>query len=386
MDYYESSLRLHALNKGKIEVAPKVPVKTKDDLAVAYTPGVAEPCMLIKQDPENARAYSIKANTVAVVSDGSATLGLGNIGGLASLPAMEGKALLLKEFGGIDAFPICLDTQDPDEIVKTVKNIAPVFGGVNLAGIAAPACFEIEKRLKAELDIPVFQDNTSGIAMAVSAAVLNAFRLLGKPLSDVRAVICGAGAAGNAIAKMLPKIGLRDIIVCDSKGIIGASRFTEFGEDKLELLEFTNKDGLTGGLAEAVRGRDLLIGVSKSEALTAGLVSSMAKDAVVFALSCPEPEILPDAAKAAGARIVGTGLLRFPNTVDPMLLSPAIFRGTFDARASVITEAMMLAAVQALAGLVSDKDLSEDHILPSVFETGLCEKIAKSLASAWEKM
>ncbi|MDR0874617.1 MAG: NAD-dependent malic enzyme, partial [Clostridiales Family XIII bacterium] len=337
MDYYEESLILHARHKGKLEITSKVPVKTKDDLSIAYTPGVAQPCLMIAQDPASARKYSIKANTVAVVSDGSAVLGLGNIGGLASLPVMEGKAVLFKEFGGVDAFPICLDTQDVDEIVETVKRIAPVFGGINLEDISAPRCFEVERRLKEILDIPVFHDDQHGTAVVVSAAVINAYRLIDRPLADVKAVISGAGAAGNAVAKMLLNIGLRDIVVCDSRGIISMDRFSEFGEDKMELLEVTNKDNLTGTLLEAVRGRDLFIGVSKPGVLNGEMVRTMNEAPVIFAMSNPEPEILPEIAKGAGARIVGTGRSDFPNQINNVLVFPGIFRGALDAEAKDIT-------------------------------------------------
>jgi len=385
IDYYEKSLQLHALHKGKLEVVSKVPVKTQDDLSIAYTPGVAEPCMLLAANPENARSYSIKANTVAVVSDGSAVLGLGNIGGLASLPVMEGKAVLFKEFGGIDAFPICLDTQDTDEIVKTVKNIAPGFGGINLEDISAPGCFEIERRLRAELDIPVFHDDQHGTAIVVSAAVINAFRLLGKPLSDVRTVINGAGAAGNAIAKMLVLLGLRDIVVCDSKGILSASRIPEFGEDKLELIEMTNKEGLSGGLAKAVKGRDLFIGVSKPDVLTGEMVRSMRRNPVVFAMSNPEPEIKPDLARASGARVIGTGRSDLPNQINNVLVFPGVFRGALDSGATDITEDMKIAATYALAGLVSNKELTEEYILPPAFKEGVAKAVAKAVAAAWKR-
>ena len=384
MDYYERSLQLHALHKGKLETVSKVPLRTKDDLATAYTPGVAEPCMLIAQDKDNARRFSIKANTVAVVSDGSAVLGLGNIGGLASLPVMEGKAVLLKEFGGVDAFPICLDTQDIDEIVETVKNISPGFGGINLEDISAPRCFEIEKKLKEVLDIPVFHDDQHGTAAVVSAAVINAFRLLGKPLADVRTVISGAGAAGNAVAKMLNRLGMRDIVVCDSKGILSASRIPEFGEDKLELLELTNKEGLSGDLAKAVSGRDLFIGLSKPNVLSCEMVRSMKKDPVIFAMANPEPEIMPELAVEAGARIVGTGRSDFPNQINNALIFPGIFRGALDAGAKDITEAMKIAAAYALAGLVSDEELSEEYVLPPAFMEGVAGAVAKAVAEAWK--
>ena len=384
-DYYEASLQLHALYKGKLEVAGKVPVKTNDDLSVVCSPGVAEPCMLIAKYPEEARRYSIKGNTVAVVSDGSSVFGLGNIGGLASLPAMEGKAMLLKAFGGLDAFPICLDTQDTDEIVATVKRIAPSFGGVNLEDIAAPRCFVVEKRLKEELDIPVFHNDQHGTAVVVSAAAINAFRFLGKPLKEVRAVICGAGAAGNGTAKMLYSLGVRDIVVCDSKGIIGVSRFCEFNEDKLELLEFTNRDSIVGGIEEATKGRDLFVGLSKPGILTQEIAGTMAKDPVIFAMSNPEPEITVDQAKAAGARIIGTARADYPNQLNNVLVSPGIFRGAFDAEASDITEGMKVAAAHALAGLVSEEELSEEYILPPVFKEGVTATVAKAVSAAWRE-
>jgi len=383
-DYYEKSLQLHALHKGKLEIASKAPIKTLDDLATVYTPGVAGPCMLIAQDPENARRYSIKANTVAVVSDGSAVLGLGNIGGLASLPVMEGKAVLFKEFGGVDAFPICLDTQDIDEIVRTVKHIAPGFGGINLEDISAPRCFEIDRRLREELDIPVFHDDQHGSAIVVSAAVINAFKLLGKPLSDVRTVINGAGAAGNAITKMLALLGVRDIVVCDSKGILSPSRISEFGEDKLGLIELTNKEGLSGELSKAIKGRELFIGVSKPDVLTEEMVKTMKRNPVIFALSNPEPEIKPDIAKAAGARIVGTGRSDYPNQINNVLVFPGIFRGALDAGATAITEEMKIAATYALAGLVSDKELTEEYVLPPALKEGVAAAVAKAVYEAWK--
>lgn len=385
IEYYEESLQLHALHKGKLEVVSKVPLKTKDDLSTAYTPGVAEPCMLIAQDPENARKYSIKANTVAVVSDGSAVLGLGNIGGLASLPVMEGKAILFKAFGGVDAFPICLDTQDIEEIIETVKRIAPAFGGINLEDIAAPKCFEVERRLKEELNIPVFHDDQHGTAVVSSAAVINAFKLVGKKLEDIKVVINGAGAAGNAIAKMLNAIGIKDIIICDSKGVISPSRLSEFGQDKLELLEFTNKEGLNGLLGDAVKGRDLFLGVSKPNVLTEEMVRTMAEDSVIFAMSNPEPEIMPDIAKKAGARIVGTGRSDFPNQINNVLIFPGLFRGALDAEAADITEAMKVAAAYALAGQVSDDELSEEYILPPAFNENVAPAVAKAVANAWKE-
>jgi len=383
MDYYERSLQLHALHKGKLETASKVPVRTQEDLSTVYAPGVAEPCMLIAQDPENARRYSIKANAVAVVSDGSSVLGLGNIGGLAALPVMESKAVLFKEFGGIDAFPICLDTQDTDEIVETVKNIAPAFGGINLEDISAPRCFEIEKRLNAELDIPVFHNDQHGTAIACGAAVINSFKLIGKPLQDVRALVCGAGVCGSAIVKMLFLLGIRDIVVCDSKGILNATRLPEFGEDKIELLEMTNKEGLSGDLAKAIKDRDLFIGASKPNIVTGAMIGSMKKHPVVFATANPEPEIPQDLALAAGARVVGTGKPDFPNQISNLLVFPGLFRGVLDIGATDVTEEMKIAAAYALAGLVSDEELSDEYILPSVFKDGVADALAKAVADAW---
>jgi malate dehydrogenase (oxaloacetate-decarboxylating) len=374
---------IHRRCRGKLEVTSKVPLKTKDDLATAYTPGVAAPCIEISKRPAEAYDLTIKANTVAVVTDGSAVLGLGNIGGLAALPVMEGKAVLFKEFGGVDAFPICLDTQDTEEIIDTVRRIAPTFGGVNLEDISAPRCFEIERRLKEALDIPVFHDDQHGTAVVVSAAAINAFKLLGKPLGEVRAVISGAGAAGSAIVKMLRNIGVNDIVICDSRGIISKDRFAELGEDKLELLALTNKDDISGGLAEAVDGRDLFIGVSAPNTLTQEMVRTMSWESVIFAMSNPEPEIMPDLARISGARIVGTGRSDFPNQINNVLVFPGIFKGALEARATDVTEDMKIAAAYALAGLVSDDELSEDYVIPPAFKPGVAEAIAKAVAEAW---
>jgi malate dehydrogenase (oxaloacetate-decarboxylating) len=383
MDYYKASMDMHRRHRGKLEVTSKVPLKTKDDLSTAYTPGVAAPCIEISKHPACAFDLTIKVNTVAVVTDGSAVLGLGNIGGLAGLPVMEGKAVLFKEFGGVDAFPICLDTQDTDEIVETVRRIAPTFGGVNLEDISAPRCFEVERRLKEELDIPVFHDDQHGTAVVVSAAVINAFKLLGRPLGEVRAAISGAGAAGSAIVKMLRNIGVNDIVICDRKGIVSKDRFAELGEYKLELLTLTNRDDLSGGLAEAVRGRDLFIGVSAPNTLTPEMVGTMSPESVIFAMSNPEPEIMPDLARASGARIVGTGRSDFPNQINNVLVFPGIFKGALEARATDITEEMKTAAAYALAGLVSDDELSEDYVIPSAFKPGVAETIAEAVAEAW---
>ncbi|MDR2157408.1 MAG: NADP-dependent malic enzyme [Clostridiales Family XIII bacterium] len=383
MDYYSESVKMHRLHKGKLEVVGKIPIETNDDLSIAYTPGVARPCIEIDKNPEEAYALTIKANTVAVVSDGSAVLGLGNIGGLAALPVMEGKAVLFKEFGGVDAFPICLSTQDADEIVETVIRIAPTFGGVNLEDISAPRCFEIERRLQEALDIPVFHDDQHGTAIVVSAAVINAFRLLQKPLHKVRAAINGAGAAGTAAVKMLRAIGVRDIVVCDSKGLISMDRFSEFGEDKMDLLEITNNDNLSGGLAEAVRGRDLFVGVSAPNVLTEEMIRTMNTDPVVFAMSNPEPEIMPEAAKTAGAKVVGTGRSDFPNQINNVLVFPGIFKGALRARASRITEEMKVAAAYALADMISEEERSDDCVIPSVFRDGVADAVADAVAEAW---
>ena len=382
-NYYEESLLLHKSHKGKLEVVSKVSVKTREELSVVYTPGIAKPCLLIARSPEEARKHSIKSNTVAVVSDGSDVFGLGNIGGLASLPAMEGKAVLFKELGGVDAFPICLSTQDTDGIVETVKNIAPAFGGISLEGIEASRLVEIEERLKKGLDIPVFHDGGHSVAVVACAAVINAFRLLKKPLKDVHALVCGAGVGGSHTAKMLYAIGVRDIVICDSKGILSASRLSEFDEYKLELLEFTNKDRLEGSIEDALEGRDLFIGLSKPRLLTSEMVRMMAKDPVVFALANPEPEIFPDLAKFGGASITATGRPDFSNYIDTALAFPGVFRGALDAEAKEITEAMKMAAVHAIAEQVSDGDLSEECILPDVFKEGLASEVAKAVADAW---
>jgi len=384
MNYYEASMEMHKKYRGKLEITSKVSVKTKDDLSTAYTPGVAQPCIEISGRPDEAYDLTIKANTVAVVSDGSAVLGLGNIGGLASLPVMEGKAVLFKEFGGVDAFPICLDTQDTEEIIETVKRIAPTFGGINLEDISAPRCFEVERRLKEALDIPVFHDDQHGTAVVVSAAVINSFKLLGKPLAEVSAVINGAGAAGTAVLKMLRNLGVEDIVICDSKGIVSENRRAEFGADKIELLGITNKGNLSGSLADAVRGRNLFIGVSAPRVLTPEMVGSMAEDAVIFAMSNPEPEIMPDLARASGARIVGTGRSDFPNQINNVLVFPGIFKGALAARAADITEGMKVAAAYALAGLVSDEELTEDYVIPPAFKPGVAEAIAAAVAKAWK--
>lgn len=382
MDYYKASLLMHEENKGKMEMVSKVKLENKDDLSTAYTPGVAQPCLEIKNNPENVYKYTPKGHTVAVISDGSAVLGLGNIGAKAAIPVMEGKAILFKEFGGLDAIPICLDTQDTEEIIHIVKNIAPVFGGINLEDISAPRCFEIERRLIEELDIPVFHDDQHGTAIVVSAAVINAYRLLGRPLSGVKAVITGAGAAGSAIAKMLHALGLSDIIICDSKGIISRDRMSGLDENKRELLEFTNIEDLSGRLAEAVNGRDLFIGVSGPKVLTKEMAEKMNRDFVVFAMSNPEPEISPDDAKAAGAAIVGTGRSDYPNQINNVLVFPGIFKGALSARAKAITEKMKVAAAYALADVVELDELRADYIIPDAFNKKVTQAVANAVAES----
>jgi malate dehydrogenase (oxaloacetate-decarboxylating) len=385
MNYYEESLKLHERNRGKLEIVSKVPLRNKDDLSTAYTPGVAEPCTAIRDNPENAYKYTPKGRTVAVVSDGSAVLGLGNIGGLAAIPVMEGKAILFKAFGGIDAVPICLETQKVDEIVHIVRNIAPVFGGINLEDISAPRCFEIEHRLRKLLDIPVFHDDQHGTAIVVSAAVINACKLLGKPLGSVKAVINGAGAAGAAVAKMLLALGLRDIVICDSRGILSPGRLAVLPEYKIELLEITNKGNLRGGLAEATAGRDLFIGVSGPRLLTEDMVASMNKDPIIFAMSNPEPEIMPLLAKTAGAAVIGTGRSDFPNQINNVLAFPGVFKGALAARAEDITEEMKLAAAHALADVVKSNELGPDRIIPGAFDETVADAVADAVARAWKR-
>lgn len=384
MDYYKESLRMHEEHRGKMAVASKVKVENKDDLSTAYTPGVAEPCRKIKENPEDVYKYTNKSNIVAVVSDGSAVLGLGNIGGLASIPVMDGKSLLFKEFAGIDAFPICLDTQDVDEIVKTVKNIAPTLGGINLEDISAPRCFEIEEKLQEELDIPVFHDDQHGTAVVVSAAVINAAKFTGRELSSIKAVINGAGAAGTAIAKMLMNLGINDIIACDSKGILTRDR-EDLNEAKKRLAAITNEDQISGSLKEAVKGRDLFIGVSAAKVLTEDMVRDMADDAIIFAMANPEPEILPDLAKGAGAAVVGTGRSDYANQINNVLIFPGIFKGALAARAERITEEMKTAAAYALAGIIPDEELSAEYIIPSAFHPGVADTVAAAVEKAWRK-
>lgn len=374
----EKALELHKEWKGKISTEAKCEVKTREDLALAYTPGVAEPCKVIHEDPKEAYTYTLKQNTIAVVSDGSAVLGLGNIGPEAAMPVMEGKAVLFKEFGGVNAFPICLKTQDVDEIVETVQRLEPTFGGINLEDISAPRCFEIERRLKETMNIPVFHDDQHGTAIIVLAGVINSLKLTGKKKEDCRIVVNGSGAAGIAISKLLLRYGFRHLVICDSKGIISRDR-ENLNWIKKEMLEITNLDNQNGTLADALVGADIFIGVSAPNSVTEEMVRSMNKDAILFAMANPVPEIMPDLAKAAGARIVGTGRSDFPNQVNNVLVFPGIFKGALEGKARQITEDMKLAAAEALAGIVSDEELNEEFILPEAFNPKVSEVVSAAV-------
>ena len=382
MDYMKESLAKHREWKGKLEVVSRAPVGCAEELSLAYTPGVAAPCLAIKDDPLEAYALTRKWNTVAVVTDGSAVLGLGNIGALAGMPVMEGKCALFKAFAGVDAVPVCLATQDTEEIIATVRNIAPSYGGINLEDISAPRCFEIERRLKAELDIPVFHDDQHGTAVVLSAALINALKVVKKDISTARIVINGAGSAGVAIAEFLLLSGAGDLVVCDKAGVIGDS--DEFNPVQRELSRRTNPRGVRGKLSDAAIGADVFIGVSVAGALSEADVRLMARDAVVFAMANPVPEIDPSAAKRAGARVVATGRSDHPNQINNVLAFPGIFRGALDARAKDITDDMQLAAARAIAGLVSDEELSEDYILPRAFDPRIAPAVARAVAAAAE--
>ncbi len=366
---------------GKIEIQPKFPVKTRIDLARVYTPGVARVCAAIRKDPDKAFRYTIKRNTVGIVTDGSAVLGLGNIGPLAALPVMEGKAMLFKEFARVDAFPICLATTDPEEIVRAVKHIAPVFGGINLEDIAAPKCFEIEERLRKELDIPVFHDDQHGTAVVVLAALLNAVSVVGKRLEDLKVVIAGAGAAGTACSATLRKVGISRIIVCDRAGILHKGRREHMNEYKVRLAEQTNPDGIKGGLADAMGGADVFIGVSAPDILTVDDVKRMARDPIVFALANPDPEIAPEVAYPH-VRILATGRSDYPNQINNMLCFPGLFRGLLDSRARAVNEEIVLAAARAIAGTVDRSDVNEDYIIPSIFDRRVVSAVANAVAAA----
>ncbi|MDR3885986.1 MAG: NADP-dependent malic enzyme [Senegalimassilia anaerobia] len=381
MDIAQESLRLHEQWQGKLETVPKMRIETREDLALAYTPGVAEPCRKIAENPSDAYKYTMKANTVAVVSDGSAVLGLGNIGPAAAMPVMEGKCALFKTFGGVNAVPLCLDTQDVDEIVETVKRLAPSFGGINLEDISAPRCFEIERRLIDELDIPVFHDDQHGTAIVVLSGVINALRLTGKQKEACRVVVNGAGSAGIAIAKLLLNYGFRNLILCDKCGIIN-SRSEDINEAQRAMLATTNLNDEGGALADAMRGADIFVGVSAPGIVSADMVKSMNSDAILFAMANPTPEIFPDVARAAGARVVGTGRSDFPNQINNVVAFPGIFKGALESRATRITEQMKLAAAEALAALVSDDELSEDFIMPEPFDPRAVEAVAAAVAGA----
>lgn len=378
MTLQEKALEMHREWNGKLETTAKAHVNSREDLSIAYTPGVAEPCKVIAKDKEAAYTYTMKANTVAVVSDGSAVLGLGNIGALAAMPVMEGKAVLFKEFGGVNAVPICLDTQDTEEIIQTVVNIAPAFGGINLEDISAPRCFEIESRLKELLDIPVFHDDQHGTAIVVLAGIINAMKVTGKKKEDVQVVVNGAGSAGVAITKLLLTYGFPLVTMCDKEGIIG-----EHSENlnwmQKEMAKVTNLEKKTGTLADALKGADIFVGVSAPGIVTKEMVSSMNSDSILFAMANPVPEIMPDLAKEAGAKVVGTGRSDFPNQVNNVVAFPGIFRGALEGRATQITEEMKLAAAHAIAGLVPEEELSEDNILPEAFDPRVADAVSQAV-------
>ncbi len=375
---YERSLELHAEKVGKIEVNSKVVVENKDQLSLAYSPGVAEPCREIHKDPVNVFKYTSKGNLVAVVSDGTAVLGLGDIGPLAAMPVMEGKAILFKNFANVDAFPICLDTKDVDEIVETVKRIAPCFGGINLEDISAPRCFEIERRLKEELDIPVFHDDQHGTAIVVCAGLINALKCVGKKPEEIKVVINGAGSAGISICKLLLQFGIGDAVLVDRQGALCPGE-EWMNPAQAAMAEVTNKDKQTGPLTEIIKGKDVFIGVSAPNLVTAEMVGTMAKDPIVFAMANPTPEIMPDVAKAGGAAIVATGRSDFPNQINNVLVFPGIFRGALDVRATNITEEMKLAAAYAIASLVTIEELNAEYIIPSPFDKRVCDVVAKEV-------
>mgnify|MGYP000062565163 FL=1 len=374
----EKALQLHEEWNGKFETTPKMDIATREDLALAYTPGVAEPCKVIAQDPEAAYKYTMKANTVAVVSDGSAVLGLGNIGALAAMPVMEGKAVLFKEFGQVNAVPICLDTQDTEEIIKSVVNIAPAFGGINLEDISAPRCFEIETRLKELLNIPVFHDDQHGTAIVVLAGIINALKVTGKKKEDCRVVVNGAGSAGVAITKLLLTYGFPHITMCDINGIISKNS-PNLNWMQQQMTEVTNLEERTGTLADALKGADIFVGVSAPNIVSKEMVASMNKDAILFAMANPVPEIMPDLAKEAGAKVVGTGRSDFPNQVNNVVAFPGIFKGALEGRATQITEEMKLAAANAIAGLVPEEELNENNILPEAFDPRVADTVSKAI-------
>jgi len=380
MTIQEKALELHEKWNGKLETVSKTPVKSREDLSLAYTPGVAEPCKVIAKDKEAAYKYTMKANTVAVVSDGSAVLGLGNIGPYAAMPVMEGKAVLFKEFGGVNAVPICLDTQDTEEIIKAVTWLAPAYGGINLEDISAPRCFEIEERLKEILDIPVFHDDQHGTAIVVLAGIINALKVVGKQKENCKVVVNGAGSAGVAITRLLLTYGFTNVIMCDKVGIVDTTtKGLNWMQEK--MAKITNPNHETGSLADALKGADIFVGVSAPNIVTPEMVASMAKDSILFAMANPVPEIMPDVAKAAGAKVVGTGRSDFPNQVNNVVAFPGIFKGALEGRATQITEEMKLAAANAIAGLVPDDELNEYNIMPEAFNPKVAELVAEAVKS-----
>ena len=384
MDYAKESLKLHEQWKGKIEVVETVPVKSKEDLALAYTPGVAEPCLAIQKDVDKSYDLTRRHNMCLVVTDGSAVLGLGNIGPEAGMPVMEGKCVLFKAFGGVDAFPMCIKSQDVDTIVETIYQVSGSFGGVNLEDISAPRCFEIEKRLKEELDIPVFHDDQHGTAIVVAAGLLNALKFVGKKMEDANIVINGAGSAGISICKLLLQFGAGNVVLVDQKGALCP------GEDWMnpaqkDMAEITNKEKQTGTLTEIIKDKDVFIGVSAPNIVTAEMVSTMADDAIIFAMANPTPEIMPDEAKKGGARVIATGRSDFPNQINNVLVFPGIFRGALDARAGQITEEMKMAAARAIASIISDDELNEEYIIPGAFDERVCKAVAKAVAEESQK-
>ena len=379
MSVFDESLKLHEKNKGKIEVISKVKVENMEDLSLAYSPGVAEPCKRIAENKENVYKYTSKGNMIAVVTDGSAVLGLGNIGPEAALPVMEGKAILFKEFAGVDAFPICLDTQDTEEIIRTVKLLAPGLGGINLEDISAPRCIEIESRLKKELDIPVFHDDQHGTAIVVTAGLINAYRFLGKNLKDARVVVNGAGAAGSSICKMIKELGVSDIIAVDKTGILNRDDIKDYNELHKELAEITNINNKKGTLSDALEGSDIFIGVSAGNILKKDMVKKMNKDAVIFAMANPVPEIMPEDALEAGAAIVGTGRSDYPNQINNVLAFPGLFKGALEAKSKKITEDMKIEAAKAIAYILNDDALKKDYIIPDVFDKRVVESVAEAV-------
>ena len=385
MDYAKESLKKHAEWKGKIEVVATVPVSTKEDLSLAYTPGVAQPCLEIQKDIEQSYELTRRWNTCLVVTDGTAVLGLGDIGPEAGMPVMEGKCVLFKAFGNVDAFPLCIKSKDVDEIVNTIYLISGSFGGVNLEDIAAPRCFEIEKRLKEKCDIPIFHDDQHGTAVITLAGLKNALKVVGKELTGIRIAVNGAGAAAISITRLLLSAGVRDVTLCDRSGIIYKGRAEGMNEIKKEMAEVTNPRGLKGTLADAVAGADVFIGVSAPGVLTQEMVKAMARDAVIFACANPTPEIFPDEARTAGARVIATGRSDFPNQINNVLAFPGIFRGTFDVRASDINDEMKIAAAEALAGLISEEELNEDYIIPAAFDPRVGQAVAEAVAEAARK-